>query len=616
MRKLLSLLGAIGILATSSATVVACGDKPVPPPPVTGNYDELVKSLKNDVNEIFWKHLNDNVYKNLVGLPDTESQYYFLTKTKIIENSNLSAEEIDPFDLQQLEKDIKKVLEVDQLSIELNKLKNVNEYKIILNDVNDLLKAVVIDWKSLVIKSYESPAEDKLYLGNVIVDYKIQIQYKGEQAVETFEVNENFKYTSTNSDSLKKASDDFYKNIAKDYFSSTDSNDKKHTNLNWENLKDKKKPYEGLGKTEKEFKKYYQDESKNNGFEKSLIDFIKKNYFEKVGNTLPLSFEGDLIYKSSEMSNYSMFNTINKYKKYDSESSVKFDYKDDSGRLFLNTMFRNNPSDLTTKNNLSTHYFKKTNYDIWKRDFEIEKDSFLKGLNLENESSIKETSEYKSSSALGYVNLTGLSINLANGIYIHELPDFKLAVNYMVDINQSDAQILDKMAEFSVENLKIWHKVFGVSHNYEYPDYNSNEDFLMTLKSSKLTDEIAKRFPDNNSTNHNMTAFFNETLSLKGKPFFLETRENFLNETNIIEDSLYSMSINDLNESSVSWTYSAFDWTANKKTGINIKANGKSDHRNNQIMYFDLGYMNFYIDLDKITMGAIELGDKEFIKFI
>ncbi|WP_339030707.1 lipoprotein [Spiroplasma endosymbiont of Cantharis nigra] len=615
MRKLLSLLGAISLIATSSATVVACGQDEVVPPVVV-NYDELVKSLKNDVNEIFWKHLNDNVYKNLVGLPDTESQYYFLNRTKIIENSNLSAEDIDPFDLQQLEKDIKKVLEVDQLSMELNKLKNVNEYKVILNDVNDLLKAVVIDWKSLIIKSYESSAEDKLYLGNVIVDYKIQIQYKGEKSIETFDIDENFKYTSTNSDSLKKASDDFYKNIAKDYFSSTDSNDKKHTNLNWEDIKDKKKSYEGLGKTDKEFKKYYQDDSKTNGFEKSLIDFIKKNYFEKVGNTLPLSFEGDLIYKSSEMSNYSMFDTINKFKKYNSKSSVQFDYKEDSGRIFLNTIFRNNPNDLTTKNNLLTHYFKKTNYDIWKSDFEIKKESFLEGLKLENESSIKESSEYKSSTALGYVNLTGLSINLANGIYIHELPDFKLAVNYMVDINQSDAQILDKIAEFSVENLKIWHKVFGVSHNYEYPDYNSNEDFLMSLKSSKLTDEMTKKFPDGNNVNANLTSHFNEVFTLKNSPYLVETRENLLNETNIIEDSLYSIGINDLAQNSNAWTYSAFDWTANKKTGINIKANGKSEQRNNKNLYFILGYVNFYIDLDKITMGAIELGDKELVKFI
>ncbi|WP_339033459.1 lipoprotein [Spiroplasma endosymbiont of Cantharis rufa] len=613
MRKLLSLLGTVSLIATTSATVVACGTEPPVIPPEGINYDEIVKSLKSDVNEIFSKHLNENVYHNLIGLPDTESRYYFLNRTKIIENSDLKWEEIDPFDLKQLENDIKKVLDIDELSKELNNLKNVNDYKIILNDVNDLLKNVVIDWKTLVIKSYESEV-DKLYLGNVIVDYKIQIQYKGEKDIESFEITENFKYTSTNSDSLKKASDDFYKNIAKDYFSSNELDDKKHTNINWENIKAKKKSSDGFGKTNDEFKKYYQDDSKNNGFESSMINFIKKNYFEKVGNTLPLSFEGDLIYKSSEMNKNSLFNVMNKFKSFKNDTAIKFDYKTDAGRIFLNTIFRDEPNDLKTKNNLLTYYFNKSNYEIWKSDFKWEKDSFLSKLKLENESAIKETSEYKSSAALGYVNLTGLSINLSNGLYIHELPDFRLAVNYFVDIDQSEGEILDNLAEFSVNSLKVWHKTFGVVNSYEYPSYNSNEDFLMTLKSSELTNQIVEGF-DESISYPNMTNRFHNGFSLVGNNYLNETKIKLLNEANIFEDSNYSVMIPDIDSNQV-WTYSAFDWTANKKTGVNIKHNGKSENRNNQWLWFNFGYLVFFIDLDKITLGAIELGDKEIIKFI
>ncbi|WP_339033463.1 lipoprotein [Spiroplasma endosymbiont of Cantharis rufa] len=613
MRKLLSLLGTVSLIATTSATVVACGTDPVIPPEGI-NYDEIVKSLKSDVNEIFSKHLNENVYHNLIGLPDTESRYYFLNRTKIIENSDLKWEEIDPFDLKQLEDDIKKVLDIDELSKELNKLKNVNDYKIILNDVNDLLKNIVIDWKTLVIKSYESEV-DKLYLGNVIVDYKIQIQYKGEKDIESFEITENFKYTSTNSDSLKKASDDFYKNIAKDYFSSNELDDKKHTNINWENIKAKKKSSDGFGKTNDEFKKYYQDDSKNNGFESSMINFIKKNYFEKVGNTLPLSFEGDLIYKSSEMNKNSLFNVINKYKQIKEDNAIKFDYKTDAGRIFLNTIFRDEPTDLKTKNNLLTYYFNKSNYGIWKTNFQFKKDSFLNELNLENESAIKETSEYKSSTALGYVNLTGLSINLSEGLYIHELPDFRLAVNYFVDIDQSEGEILDKLAEFSVNSLKVWHKTYGVVNTYEYPDYNSNEDFLMTLKSSELTNQISERMNDGPEYNYNATANFHDAFSLLDNNYLIETKTKLLNEANIFENSYYDMMIPS-KSTNQNWTYSAFDWTANKKTGVNIKHNGKSEERNNQWFSFNFGYLVFFIDLDKITLGAIELGDKEIIKFI
>ncbi|WP_339033467.1 lipoprotein [Spiroplasma endosymbiont of Cantharis rufa] len=609
MRKLLSLLGTVSLIVTTSATVVACGTKPVIPPEGI-NYDEIVKSLKSDVNEIFSKHLNKNVYHNLIGLPDTESRYYFLNRTKIIENSDLKWEEIDPFDLKQLENDIKKVLDIDELSKELNKLKNVNDYKIILNDVNDLLKNVVIDWKTLVIKSYESEV-DQLYLGNVIVDYKIQIQYKGEKDIESFEITENFKYTSTNSDSLKQASDDFYKNIAKDYFLSDDSNDKKHTNINWEKIRGDKKSFDGFGKTNDEFKRYYQDDSKNNGFESSMINFIKKNYFEKVGNTLPLSFEGDLIYKSSEMNRHSLFKEINKFKTYNN-TKIKFDYKTDAGRIFLNTIFRDEPNDLKTKNNLLTYYFNKSNYENWKTDFQLQKDSFISELKLENERAIKETSEYKSSAALGYVNLTGLSINLSEGLYIHELPDFRLAVNYFVDIDQSEGQILDKLAEFTVNSLKVWHKTFGVANNYKYPSHNSNEDILIALKSSELTNQISE---DMSSKIFNTTNGFYSSFSLVGNNYLKETKIKLLNDANIIEDSAYFLIIPSWSDLAVA-TYSAFDWTANKKTGINIKHNGKSEERNNQWLSFNFGYLAFFIDLDKITLGAIELGDKEIVKFI
>ncbi len=619
MRKLLSLLGAISLVATSTATVVACGQGPTTPPPVGPNYDELVNSLKNDVNEIFWKHLNENVYKNLVGLPDTESNYYFLNRTKITENSEKGANEIDPFDLQQLEIDLKKILEMDQLSKDLNNLKNVNEYKIILNDVNNVLKNIIFDWSSLTIKSYESKEEDKLYLGNIVVDYKIEVQYKGEKDIESFYINENIKYTSTNSDSLKKASDDFYKNISKDYFSSTDSADTKHTNLNWEEIRDNKKSSDGLGKTDKELKKYYQDDSNDNGFKKSMVDFIKKNYFDKVGNALPLSFEGDLIYKFSEMNKTSLFSSINKYKNYNNEESIKFAYSQDEGRIMLDTVFRKDPNSGSTQNILSTQYFKTSNYKVWKSDFENEKDNFLKQLNLDEEISekIKETNEFKSSTALGYINLTGLSINLSDGTYIHELPDFKIAVNYFVDINQSDAQILSKMSEFSIESLKAWHKIFGVSNTYEYPEHNSKEDFLVSLKSSELTEKISTSFSKNKEWGLNHTHYFNNSFSLRKAALLEETKIKLLSEANIFEDSIYSMSISIPDSTYVgAWSYSAFDWTANKKTGINIKSNGKSEHRNNNIMSFVFGYFNFHIDLDQITLGTLELNDKDIVRFI
>ncbi|ALD66560.1 lipoprotein [Spiroplasma cantharicola] len=614
MKKLLSLLGTISLVTTSSATVVACGEKTEPPDPIINN-EALIKEFKIEVENIFQKHLDENVYKNLIGLPDTEIKNKFLNQTKIIEYTGAKASEIDQFDLQQLEHDIKNVLDIDILTKELNKLKNINKYKIILNDVNNLFKNLIIEWDSLVIKSYQEAEtkKDEIFLGNVIVNYKIVVNYKGEKDIESFELGNNMKYTSTNNTALKVASDDFYQNIAKDYFLSSKAEDRKHTNIKWNNINSTgKKEYDGFGIVESEFEKYFEIDSNTNGFKDSMIEFIKSNYFEKVGNTLPLSFEGDLIYKSSEMKKYSLLQTINKWETfYNQEDSIKFDYKNDKGRLFLETVFRKDPNLPETKNSLSTYYFTKENYEIWKTNFDIQKDNFLKELKIDKEKdNFIETDEYKKSINLGYINLTGLSINLAEGSYIHELPDFRIAINYLIGDDQTPSKDLSLLSEFTVDTLKAFHKMFGVSHAYEYPEYNSKDDFLMTLKRSELTDAIVDKF----YSGHDNSGDFVKTFSLFDSQNLGFYRQQMFDEAKL-PDSEYFFGFSNLAKKTI-WVYNNWFWKANKKVGINISWRDISGNRSDRIMTFQLGYLNFHIDLDQITLGAKEVGNKELIKFI
>ncbi len=614
MKKLLSLLGTISLVATSSATVVACGN--TTGPIIPDDNTELIKELNKRSQEIFQKHLKDNVYNNLIGLPEMEVNNKFLNKTKIKQYQDKKASDIDEYDLQQLEVDMNKILEIPLLTAELNKLKSESNFKVILNDVDTLLKGVVFNWNTLLIKAYD---QDQIYLGNVIVDYKIEVQYKGEKDIESFSINDNFKYTSTNNEALKKGSNDFYQNIAKDYFTSTQSEDKKHTNIKWKDIKGSKAESDGYGTYDNEFKKYYQDGAKSNGFESSMTSFIKKNYFDKVGNTLPLSFEGDLIYKSSDMDKYSLFNIVNSVKSYNDEKSIKADYKSDEGRLLLNTIFRNDPNKPETQQSLANYYFTNDNYKIWEEQHNTIKENFLAELSIDDTSSINQTSEFKSSLALGYVNLTGLSINFANGSYIHELPDFRIAVNYLIDVQQPTSKILDNLAEFSVNSLKAWHKTMGVSYGYEYPEYNSAQDFLMVIKDSELT----KKFVKNNSKTtwypwQSFSFFLNFSLTDNQHKFGLaEERIAMLNQAKLPEESLYSMGFHkkDARNGSWVWNYTDFNWVTTEN-GMKFEWNDQSFNENNNIMLWDLGYMNFYIDLDQIALGTKELGTKDFIKFI
>ncbi len=441
MKKLLSLLGSVGLVATSTITVVACGD--TEPPVIAEDISGVINDLKVETNEIFKKHLETNVYKNLIGLEETEKGNGFLNKTKIKEYEGAKIKDIDKIDVNNLENDINKVLEINELTKSLNALKNVNKYKIILNDVNSLVKGVNFDWNSLVIQSYEDN-ENEIYLGNVIVDYNIQIQYKGTKDIETFDISDTFKYTSTNNEVLKEGSDKFYANIAKDYFSTTTESDRKHTNLRWDGIKGGNALSDGYGVFEAELKKYYQEDAKSNQFESSLTDFIKNNYFKDMSSTLPLSFEGELIYKSSDMSKYSLFNSINTVRSYNDSNSIKADYSKAQGKILVETIFRNDPNNDDTKQALLNHYFKLDNYKIWQSSYNNWKQEFLKELSLEENTSIIESKEFLNSAALGYVNLTGLSIKLGDN-YTHKLPDFRITVNYLIKDDQSEPAILNDM---------------------------------------------------------------------------------------------------------------------------------------------------------------------------
>ncbi|WP_339030623.1 lipoprotein [Spiroplasma endosymbiont of Cantharis nigra] len=613
MKKLLSLLGTLSLVATSSATVIACGGDKTVDPKIPDDNSELIKELKVQSNDIFQKHLQNNVYKNLIGLPEMEVNNKFLTKNKIKQYQDKTVEEIDSYDLQQLEIDVNKVLDIPELTKSLNELKTINKYKILLNDVDTLVKNVIFDWETLVIKAYE---KDGVYLGNVIVDYKIEVQYKGTTNIESFNISDNFKYTSTNNEALKKGSDDFYKGIAKDYFSSEDALDKKHTNLKWNDVKGSKDESDGYGNYDAEFKKYYQENAKTNGFETSMTNFIKNNYFSEISSTLPLSFEGDVIYKSSEMNKYSLFNTINTVKSYNDSNSIKFDYKTDEGRLMLNTVFRNDPNNSETQQSLVNNYFTSNNYKIWQDQYIISKQNFLKELSIDKESSIAQTNEFKSSLALGYVNLTGLSINLADGSYIHELPDFRIAVNYLIDVQQSDSKILDNMAKFSVNSLKVWHKTMGVAYGYQYPEYNSAQDFLMVIKSSNLTSRFVEKDKTTSGGNNNSFNFYSN-FGLSDRFEFTEDRLNMLNQAKLPDNSIYSIGLQQKGLSSPTnvWNYTDFDWITGKN-GLSLKWNNGTGNINNSLMLFDLGFINFYIDLDQITLGSKTLGEKDFIKFI
>ncbi|WP_342275112.1 lipoprotein [Spiroplasma endosymbiont of Cantharis lateralis] len=610
MRKLLSLLGAVSLVATTSATVVACGNGETKPSPGI-EYDKLVKDLNQDVNKIFVDHLQNNVYDKLIGLTIGEKENKFLNKTTIKTFKGKNADEIGQKNLDLLVEDINRILEVSQLETELNKLKLVNEYNILLNDVNTLYKGIVFDWNSLYINTNESK---ELYLANVLLDYKIEVQYKGEKEIELLTINDSFKYTLTNDATLKESSDNFYQNITKDYFSSQDSDAIKYSNLLWNDINVSKSESDGYGNIDEELDNYWNNTAQNNGFKESITKFIKTNYFSEL-STLPLSFETDNFYKGSELSKTSLFNSINHTRSYDYKESIKFDYKTEKGQLMLESIFRKNPDINPTEFILRENYFTENNLKVWKKEYDRLKENFIKELNLNLNEEFKQTEEYKKSFSMNYVNLTGLSINFPDQEYIHYLPDFKIATNYIIDSNQNSKKMLDNMTEFSINSIKAFHAVYGVDYDYKYLDNNnSKDDILMALKKSEFTDAMDFNLvgvggmenmnPVLSLDNNNLKSYRNDLLHLSNLPssslyLFDSRRTNYSGDVpNIIIRSKY---------------WRVYD----REKGIITKPYSETMNEpfvNEKLFYWNLGYLNMHFDLDQIIDGA-KKEEKYFIVF-
>ncbi|ALD66036.1 lipoprotein [Spiroplasma cantharicola] len=617
MKKLLGLLGSLTLITSASATVIACGEKE-PEITETFDYDGLIKELKVDVQKIYQKHLVEKVAPQLFGITSTESSNQFLRKANIDKyKGNPSG--IQGADKTALKNDLEKILDVKSLETSLNnELKKQNKYKIILNDVKSLLKSVAFDFETMIIQSNET---NGIYLGNVVIDYDIVLQYKGEKEVETFKLNDTLKYTSTNQNWIQTGSKNFYQNITKDYFASNDAKNSVHTNLEWNKIANGKDAFEAYGDVESGLKKYYQDDSRDNNFRTSIISFIQKNYFDSSQTSLPIDFEGDLIYKESNLFDNSLLKVVNQNKSYNSSNSIKYDYKEENDKMMLETFFRKDPSQIATQNNLGDYYFTQKNYKMWQQEYSVEKEKFLKqlGLSTDQMEEIKAEEAFKKSLSLGYVSLKGLSIRIDNGAYVHQLPDFRIAINYLFSKDIKEDAERKNLALFSTKTLSAFHETFKIDHDYnEYPEQNTNEDFLMAIKKSTLTEDFNFKPNWGRETSWVANGNFNLTTDSNFEIALEDYRLEMFRKANLTSNTKYEFAFSQARNGN-QWSYHEWSWYL-EEDGWMIADPGRPNtnpNLNEGILHFNLGYIQFNFNLDKIIKGTKEIeGKKSFIKFV
>ncbi|WP_339020275.1 lipoprotein [Spiroplasma endosymbiont of Atherix ibis] len=198
MKKLLSLLAIVGFVASSAVSVVACVAKSDNKPEESKkNITQVVRNFEQDVAKIWSEHYEKEVASNLITVEDVKNDYKFLNKENIQKFSK-SENKLTVEHKKQLTSDAERLFQNKLLKHKLNELKKVNEYKIILDEVDSVFEHIELLFNDIFEINLGEVVEGS-YIGNVVVDYNIVTNYKGLNDVEKFKQFGALKYTSTES---------------------------------------------------------------------------------------------------------------------------------------------------------------------------------------------------------------------------------------------------------------------------------------------------------------------------------------------------------------------------------------------------------------------------------
>ncbi|AUB31697.1 lipoprotein [Spiroplasma floricola] len=625
MKKLLSILATIGFVSSSTVSVVACGtkekskDNSKPEESQKEDLNEIIKDFQDEVTKIYNTHMKNEVIQNLIGLQETENNYLFIKKDNIIAFSN-KEKDITPENKKQIENDENLILRSKLLAEKLNELKKVNKYKVILDEVDSVFEGIEVIYNdNFKIKSGE--LSQGVYIGNFINEYKVNIKYKGKNDIEKFEIRDTLKYTSTDSETFKLAGDNLAKNIEKDFLVSNEM--KKYSNFEWKNIKNNKNFYEGYGEFSNEIKNYINS---NNEYKNNLINFIKKNYFTSFEN-LTLEFNKNSIYVDSIFKT----NLLNVFETKSSKSFEDYTKSEQGSEKIFKTIFRNDPNSELNTQTLKELYFTNDNMNKWNKELTTLKSNYLKNLKLTDQQSnlIENSNEYIKADSIGNLKLKGATITIGSGNnkYIHELSDFNLSVTY--NASSKTEEKIELLSEFTSKVIiKGMHNFYEIDSNFKYPEFNSNQDYLMNIGSKEIISQMkeddirSKPSKSGGNLNRIFWSLWDSFKSSQNSKEFINNLNiyNMLNKNLSLVYLINSNSSNNLYdlESSNKGSYynNKIEYVLNENDISFIPAKSGAKDKNPDSITFKLGYLAVNFKYEKLFKLSESQETKAFIKFM
>ncbi|AUB31755.1 hypothetical protein [Spiroplasma floricola] len=460
MKRLLSFLTAFCFISSSTIGVAACSIK-------SKNNSEnskkditqIVQDFEQDVTKIWSQHYEKEVRNNLIALESMEEKNEFLNKYNIQKFSKPeNKDKLTSQNKQQLTNDVEKLFKSKLLEEKLSDLKKVSKYKVILDEIDSVFEHVELIFNdNFQINSGE--IIPGVYIGNVIIDYKIITKYKGLNNIEKFIQSGTLKYTSTDNDTFKEVGEVMYKNIAKDMFTSQETKDS--VILKWNNVKQKSSnDLDGYIDSNTDLKLYFDG---NKDFHQLLLNTIKK-YFNSKFPSLEIRYDKKNIYKTSdfvkENKDYLIINNIAENK----ESEESFNLTIEKDKKEISKILQGDEESI--KFFLLDKYYSNRNISKIRDAYLKTQNEFLtKFLNKNEISEYQKSDSYKLAIAIGYIEFIGPSIKIGkeDSFYNHQMPDFKLIVTY--SINGNNEQIQQPFSEFGMRLFDIYKQVYKPNAN-------------------------------------------------------------------------------------------------------------------------------------------------------
>ncbi|ALD66619.1 lipoprotein [Spiroplasma cantharicola] len=514
MKKLLSLLGSVTLVASTSVTVIACGNKKPDPEigPPEPDYDKILENLQNEVNNIFSKHLANNSSKlvNVIKDKNDNPKGYKLLNYKSLAELEVDDSGNGTFEGQEdqkllLEEDLKNVLNLNELSQNLNELKKDidNGYSYFLANVDNVYEKMNIknEFKTSILNGNSDNDENEIYQFQVEIEFEWNYSRDGKNQTKTYS-GYNLVFSLTNDKVFASLVSNFLENYQAEIFKSNES----ALHLTNESLFENAE--EGYKSTEEPLIKYLDITNQEGILRKEIIDKELNTIF-KDQSELEFNLSGQNVKLASD----------NRYIETDNfltTDSIIFDKYDDNYKFIENYLLGNQEGyNVFDAQKVIQFWLDKGNkFDKFNSAYK----EYIKKLNLNPE-------DFSSTNVLnyGFINISNLTVTYNDDFFA--LPDLSLPFDY----SMNNSKTLSSLSNNLFNSINVIHE------NYNFKDVSKEENAGPTLAifdpSEKDNFDFWKYLDDNFSEKLFSTEQLAEVLS--GKVQDSDLNEKILEQANI-----------------------------------------------------------------------------------